>query len=166
MVLTREETIITHRGRPETEIKLALGMSRAGKLTAARCEVVQRGGAYAGYGIVTILYAGGLLHALYDLPAVRYDGFASPGVLINFFGDNAFLGIAAVGLTFVILSGGIDLSVGAVIGLVSVVLALAFEIIALMDGLQVQWVLAPREVDMAAVLRHRLEGALTVPLDD
>jgi simple sugar transport system permease protein len=64
---------------------------------------------------------------LYVIAAVRYDGFASPGVLINFFGDNAFLGIAAVGLTFVILSGGIDLSVGAVIGLVSVVLALAFE---------------------------------------
>ena len=44
--------------------------------------------------------------------------------------------------------------------------SLAVEIIALMDGLQVQWVLAPREVDMAAVLRHRLDAALTVPLDD
>ena len=43
--------------------------------------------------------------------------------------------------------------------------ALAVEIIALMDGLQVQWVLAPEEVDMAAVLRHRLTTALAVPLD-
>jgi AcrR family transcriptional regulator len=43
---------------------------------------------------------------------------------------------------------------------------LAVEIIALMDGLQVQWVLAPQEIDMAAVLRHRLDAALTVPLDD
>jgi len=42
--------------------------------------------------------------------------------------------------------------------------SLAVEIIALMDGLQVQWVLAPRDVDMAAVLRHRLDAALTVPL--
>lgn len=44
--------------------------------------------------------------------------------------------------------------------------ALAVEIIALMDGLQVQWVLAPDEIDMAAVLRHRLTAALAVPLDD
>ena len=38
------------------------------------CEVVQRGGGYAGYGLVTILYAGALLHALYRLPACRYRG--------------------------------------------------------------------------------------------
>jgi AcrR family transcriptional regulator len=42
---------------------------------------------------------------------------------------------------------------------------LAVEIIALMDGLQVQWVLAPDQIDMVAVLRHRLTAALTVPLD-
>jgi AcrR family transcriptional regulator len=42
--------------------------------------------------------------------------------------------------------------------------ALAIEIIALMDGLQVQWVLAPTEIDMVAVLRHRIAAALTVPL--
>ncbi len=65
--------------------------------------------------------------ALYAAAALRYEGFASLRVLINFLGDNSFLGIAALGLTFVILSGGIDLSVGAVIGLVSVFLALALE---------------------------------------
>jgi len=64
---------------------------------------------------------------LYAAAAFRYEGFASLRVLINFLGDNSFLGIAALGLTFVILSGGIDLSVGAVIGLVSVFLALALE---------------------------------------
>ena len=37
--------------------------------------MVQRGGAYAGYGIVTILYAGALLQGLYDIPAVKYDGY-------------------------------------------------------------------------------------------
>ncbi|MGI8458812.1 MAG: TetR/AcrR family transcriptional regulator [Propionibacteriaceae bacterium] len=41
---------------------------------------------------------------------------------------------------------------------------LAVELIALMDGLQVQWLLAPDTVDMAAVLRHRIDAALTVPL--
>lgn len=75
VTLSREETFLTHRGRPETEVRLKLGLTRAGKLTACECEVVQRGGAYAGYGIVTILYAGGLLHGLYDLPAVKYDGY-------------------------------------------------------------------------------------------
>ena len=75
MKLSREETFLTHRGRPQTEIILKLGMKKTGKLTACACQVVQRGGAYAGYGVVTILYAGGLLHALYDLPAVKYDGY-------------------------------------------------------------------------------------------
>ena len=72
--LTREESFLTHRGRPETEIRVKLGMTRQGRLTAAACEVVQRGGAYAGYGIVTVLYAGSLLHGIYDIPAVKYDG--------------------------------------------------------------------------------------------
>lgn len=75
MELSREETAITHRGRPETEVTLKLGMTKAGTITAAACAVTQRGGAYAGYGIVTILYAGALLHALYDVPVIRYDGY-------------------------------------------------------------------------------------------
>ncbi len=36
---------------------------------------MQRGGAYGGYGLVTILYAGALLHALYRVGAVRYRGY-------------------------------------------------------------------------------------------
>lgn len=60
---------------------------------------------------------------LYTMASMRYEGFFTPGVFVNFFADNAFLGIAAVGMTFVILAGGIDLSVGAMIGLVSVITA-------------------------------------------
>lgn len=75
MQLTREETFITHRARPQTDVRLKIGMKRNGRLTACECEVVQRGGAYAGYGIITILYAGALLHGLYDIPAVKYDGY-------------------------------------------------------------------------------------------
>jgi galactofuranose transport system permease protein len=41
--------------------------------------------------------------------------------------DNAFLGIVAVGMTFVIISGGIDLSVGSVIAFTGVFLAVATE---------------------------------------
>ncbi|HLA20141.1 MAG TPA: 4-hydroxybenzoyl-CoA reductase subunit alpha [Pseudolabrys sp.] len=75
MQLTREETFITHRARPQTDIKLKLGMSKTGRFTACELQVVQRGGAYAGYGIITILYAGALLHGIYDIPAVKYDGY-------------------------------------------------------------------------------------------
>jgi 4-hydroxybenzoyl-CoA reductase subunit alpha len=75
MQLTREETFLTHRARPQTDVKLKLGMRRDGHITACECEVVQRGGAYAGYGIVTILYAGSLLQGIYDIPAVKYDGY-------------------------------------------------------------------------------------------
>ncbi|MDD5333040.1 MAG: 4-hydroxybenzoyl-CoA reductase subunit alpha [Rhodoferax sp.] len=72
--LSREESFVTHRGRPETDVRLKIGLSSSGVIQAVDCEVVQRGGAYAGYGLVTILYAGSLLHALYQLPACRYFG--------------------------------------------------------------------------------------------
>jgi simple sugar transport system permease protein len=55
--------------------------------------------------------------ALYVAAGLRYDNFFSPQVAINLVGDNAFLGIAAIGMTFVILSGGIDLSVGTAVGM-------------------------------------------------
>ncbi|MGE5505537.1 MAG: 4-hydroxybenzoyl-CoA reductase subunit alpha [Actinomycetota bacterium] len=72
---TREETFISHRGRPETEITVKLGMTPQGKLTACEMAVTQRGGAYAGYGIITILYSGALLHGIYDIPAIKHDGW-------------------------------------------------------------------------------------------
>jgi 4-hydroxybenzoyl-CoA reductase subunit alpha len=74
MVINREETFITHRGRPETDIRLKLGMRRDGRITAVECECHQRGGAHSGYGVVTILYAGSMLYAIYDLHNVKYLG--------------------------------------------------------------------------------------------
>ncbi len=74
MVISREETFITHRGRPETDIRLKLGLRRDGRITAVECECDQRGGAHSGYGIVTILYSGSMLYAIYDLHNVKYIG--------------------------------------------------------------------------------------------
>jgi 4-hydroxybenzoyl-CoA reductase subunit alpha len=74
MVVNREETFITHRGRPETDIRLKVGVRSDGRITAVECECVQRGGAHSGYGVVTILYAGSMLYAIYDLHNVRYIG--------------------------------------------------------------------------------------------
>ena len=59
-----------------------------------------------------------LFLAMYVGGLSRYQnyGFAEPQVFLNLFIDNSYLLVAAVGATFVILSGGIDLSVGSVIG--------------------------------------------------
>jgi ribose/xylose/arabinose/galactoside ABC-type transport system permease subunit len=59
----------------------------------------------------------------YLLAVLQYPNMLSTRVMGNLLTDNAFLGIAAVGMTFVILSGGIDLSVGAVIGFTTVLIA-------------------------------------------
>ncbi len=72
---SREDSFLTHRGRPETDIRLRIGLKKNGEITAVDAEIVQRGGAYGGYGLVTILYAGALLHALYRMGAVKYRGF-------------------------------------------------------------------------------------------
>ncbi len=72
---SREDSFLTHRGRPETDIRLKIGLKKNGEITAVDAEIVQRGGAYGGYGLVTILYAGALLHALYRMGAVKYRGF-------------------------------------------------------------------------------------------
>lgn len=64
---------------------------------------------------------------LYGAASILYEGFFSARVAVNLVGDNAFLGIAAVGMTFVILSGGIDLSVGAVVAFTSILMATLVE---------------------------------------
>ncbi len=55
--------------------------------------------------------------------AFRYTGFFSLQVILNLLIDNAFLLIVAVGMTFVIVTGGIDLSVGSVIALTTMMSA-------------------------------------------
>jgi ribose/xylose/arabinose/galactoside ABC-type transport system permease subunit len=70
-----------------------------------------------------LVVTGGILVALFAVASVLYPGFMSWGVVSNLLADNAFLGIAALGMTFVIFTGGIDLSIGAVIGLTSILTA-------------------------------------------
>src|SRR5947209_2424964 len=72
---TREEVFLAHRGRPRTIIDLKTGVKKDGSITAVAAKVIQDGGAYCSYGVVTILYSGALLGALYDIPNIRYDGF-------------------------------------------------------------------------------------------
>src|SRR5438477_10913657 len=72
---TREEVFWAHRGRPRTIIDLKTGIKNDGRITAVGAKVIQDGGAYCSYGVVTILYSGALLGALYDIPNIRYDGY-------------------------------------------------------------------------------------------
>ena len=64
-----------------------------------------------------------LLLALYFGGVANYRNFEKPQVIANLFIDNAPLLVIAVGMTFVILSGGIDLSVGSVMAFSTMILA-------------------------------------------
>jgi 4-hydroxybenzoyl-CoA reductase subunit alpha len=97
LVVNREETFITHRGRPETDIRLKIGMRKDGRITGVECECIQRGGAHSGYGIVTILYSGSMLYAIYDLDNVKYIG---KRVLTNTPPCGAFRGHGTVDVRF------------------------------------------------------------------
>ena len=68
------------------------------------------------------------------------DAFASADNLYNITRNFAFIGIMALGMTAVILTGGIDLSVGSVMGLVGVVCGLILQaeqhwVLAVLGGL-------------------------------
>jgi galactofuranose transport system permease protein len=69
----------------------------------------------------------GLFVVMFGAGSVLFDGFFSLQVFLNLFIDNAFLAITAIGMTFVIVSGGIDLSVGSVIALTTMVSAALVE---------------------------------------
>jgi simple sugar transport system permease protein len=64
-----------------------------------------------------------LFVALFSAGSLRYESFFSAQVLLNLLVDNAFLIVLAVGMTFVVLTGGIDLSVGSVVALSGVLAA-------------------------------------------
>jgi 4-hydroxybenzoyl-CoA reductase subunit alpha len=97
LVVNREETFITHRGRPETDIRLKIGLRKDGRIAGVECECTQRGGAHSGYGVVTILYAGSMLYAIYDLHNVKYIG---KRVLTNTPPCGAFRGHGTVDVRF------------------------------------------------------------------
>jgi 4-hydroxybenzoyl-CoA reductase subunit alpha len=94
---SREEVFFTHRGRPAQTIDLKTGVDRDGKILAVQARTVQDGGAFCGYGPVTVLYSGSLLGALYDIRNMRYDGFR---VLTNKPSCGAMRGHGTVNMRF------------------------------------------------------------------
>ena len=62
---------------------------------------------------------------IYAYGAIRYGsiGFTSLRTFVGFFTDNAYYGISAVGMTMVLITGGIDLSVASVASLTGMLVA-------------------------------------------
>jgi ribose/xylose/arabinose/galactoside ABC-type transport system permease subunit len=69
----------------------------------------------------------GLFLIMFGVGSIAFIGFFSVQNFLNLFIDNAYLLIMAVGMTFVIISGGIDLSVGSVLALSTMVASSLLE---------------------------------------
>lgn len=83
-------------------------------------------GARAGHLAVSLLRKRGPLIGLLlviVLGTLRYEAFLTPENLLNVVRQNSMVGLAALGMTFVILSGGIDLSVGSLAAVAGVAAA-------------------------------------------
>jgi len=73
---------------------------------------------YFSFFVTVILFL-----VLYGVGIMTYKGFMRPQVFFNLFIDNSALIIVTIGITFTLLTGGIDLSVGAVVALSCMILA-------------------------------------------
>ncbi len=76
---------------------------------------------------VPVLATATVLVLMWIGASLYFPAFGDLQVLLNVFKDNAFLLVLAVGMTFVILSGGIDLSVGSVLALSTMLCAWLVE---------------------------------------
>jgi len=74
-----------------------------------------------------VIATGVLFITMFGAGGLRYEGFVDPQNFLSLFLDNAFLIVLAVGMTFVILTGGIDLSVGSVVALSTMIAATTLE---------------------------------------
>src|SRR5919199_490225 len=88
-----------------------VGSARGRTARARLTSLVQRQGAL----VALVLVCG--------FAAYRYPQFLSEDNLTNVLRQNSMLGLVALGMTFVILTGGIDLSVGSLLALAGVVAA-------------------------------------------
>ena len=79
---------------------------------------IKSSGDLARFGVILAL-AGLILFG-----ALRYDNFLSPFNILSFLRYNSMFALIALGMAFVIITGGIDLSVGGTAAMASVVAAL------------------------------------------
>ena len=87
------------------------GSTRGRSARARAVSIIQRQGALVALALVC------------GFAAYRYPQFLSEANLTNVLRQNSMLGLVALGMTFVILTGGIDLSVGSLLAVAGVVAA-------------------------------------------
>ena len=78
-------------------------------------------------GLLLGLTLVGLLALMWIALSLSTDKFLTENNIINLMRQGAMTAIIAVGQTFVIITAGIDLSVGAVVGFASVIVCLAAD---------------------------------------
>ena len=83
--------------------------------TLSRLLALNSPGDVARLGVIAALLA------LLIFGGLRYDNFLSPYNILSFLRYNSMFALVALGMCFVIMTGGIDLSVGSVAALSSVV---------------------------------------------
>jgi ribose transport system permease protein len=81
-----------------------------------------------------VIYAGFVVIFIFFSITLNEKGFLDPNNLLNIVRQTAMIAIMAVGMTFVLSAGEIDLSVGSVAGLTSVTTALAISNFGLIGG--------------------------------
>lgn len=95
------------------------------------------------------------------LGASLNENFLSPGNVTNVLARSAFIGIIAVGMTFVITSGGLDLSVGSMAAFVAGVMILAMNAMIPSLGISVGLVIAGMAVALlVGLLAGTVNGLL------
>lgn len=101
-------------------------------MTSRPADPVDNGGGHAWRErLFTTLQRRGAIAVLIlvvAVSAITFDNFLTAQNLQNIVLQGAFLGLIVVGMTFVIISGGIDLSVGSMLGLGGVLAALTVQI--------------------------------------
>jgi len=128
-----------------------------------------------------------VLILMVTVSALAFDAFLTAGNIENILLHASFVGLIAVGMTFVIITGGIDLSVGSVAALGGVLAgltvgagwplaliipALVCGLIGLVNGLLIAKAGLPFFiVTLAGLLGYRglalvLSGAVTIPISD
>lgn len=68
-----------------------------------------------------------LFVAMFIFGSVKYDNFFSISTFLNLFNDNAYLMIAGIGVTYVLITGGIDISISSTVAFTGVFSAYLLE---------------------------------------
>ncbi len=82
-----------------------------------------------------VVYIGFVVLLLFFIIVLSGSGFLSPNNLLNIVRQTAIISVMAVAVTFVIAAAEIDLSIGALAGLASVVTALAIQQYGILAGI-------------------------------